>query len=135
MNQLDALSVDNTGAVAVRWVNGLGTWNAPVRLTGAGFAPPGAPLALACQASMNQLDALFVDSTGALNVLWVNGLGTWSGPARLTGAGFAPPGATVALAHQASNNQLDALSVDNTGAVAVRWVNGLGTWNAPVRLV
>jgi hypothetical protein len=128
MNQLDALLVDNNGAVAVLWAVGQGEWQPPAELTAPGFAPPGASIALAHQVSMNQLDALLVDNNGAVAVLWTVGEGAWQPPVELTASGFAPPGASIALAHQASMNQLDALLVDNNGAVAVLWAVGEGAW-------
>jgi len=76
------------GAVNVLWVNGLGPWQGPVPLTAKGFAQPGTLVALNYQASMNQLDAVVVGLDGAVNVLWVNGLGPWQGPVPLTAKGF-----------------------------------------------
>ncbi|MDQ6948980.1 MAG: hypothetical protein M3256_22650, partial [Actinomycetota bacterium] len=67
----------------------------------------GARVASAHQTSMHQLDAFEVDANGALTVRWVTDEGAWSGPAALTGNGFAPPGAAVAAAHQTSMHQLD----------------------------
>ena len=134
MNQLDAVVVDNAGAVSVLWVAGEGAWTGPLRITGPSFAPPGANVALANQTSMNQLDAVVVDNTGAVSVLWVIGEGAWAGPLRISGPNFAPPGANVALAHQVSMNQLDAVVVDNTGAVSVLWVIGEGAWAGPLRI-
>lgn len=134
IDQLDALAVNNSGAVVVLWVGGEGNWQGPAQLTAPGFAPPGARIALAHQTSMNQLDALLVDNTGAVSVMWVVGEGAWQGPAQLTGPGFAPPGACIGLSYQSSMNQLDALLVDNHGAVSVMWVAGGGAWQGPVQL-
>ena len=50
-----------------------------------------------------------MDNSGSVNVLWVTDGGAWqNGPVRLTGPGFARPGASVALGHQTSMQQLDA---------------------------
>jgi hypothetical protein len=91
-------------------------------------------VALAHQGSMDQLDALLVNAKGAVNVMWVVGGGNWQGPVALTKAGFAHSGASIALAHQLSIDQLDALLVDANGAVNVMWVVGEGKWQGPVAL-
>ena len=134
MNQLTALFVDATGAINVIWVTEEGAWSKPVRLTGAKVAPPGAPIALAHQTNSFQLDALFVDAEGAVNVMWVTGEGAWNGPVRLSALGYAIPGTHLALAHQSSMYQLDAVFVDATGAFNVLWVNGERNWQGPARL-
>jgi hypothetical protein len=134
MNQLDAFVVDSGGALQVLWVIGGGQWQGPVRLTSPGFAPPGAPMAVAHQGTLGQLDVLMVDNSGALQVLWVIGGGQWQGPVRLTNPGFAPAGAAVAVGHQTTTNQLDAFVVDSNGALQVLWVTGGGQWQGPARL-
>ena len=113
------------------WVVGSGTWNGPVPLTGPGAAPPGAPVALAHQVDNNQLDALFVGPDGAVNVMWVVGVGTWNGPVPLTGPGAAPVAYPVGLGHQVTGNQLDAVFAGPNGAVNIMWVVGAGTWQGP----
>jgi hypothetical protein len=133
-NQLDVFVVDNAGAVNVAWVGGFGAWNGPMRLTAEGYARPGGALEAIHQVGIGQLDVFFVDAAGAVNVLWVPGLGGWSGPMRLTATGFAPPGAGLGVGHQVSMEQLDVLVVDNAGTVNVLWVGGMGAWNGPVRL-
>jgi hypothetical protein len=80
------------------------------------------------------LDAFVVDSSGALQVLWVIGGGEWQGPARLTNLEFAPPGAAVTVAHQGTMGQLDAFVVDRSGALQVLWVIGGGQWQGPVAM-
>jgi hypothetical protein len=132
--QLDAVFVDNNGVVNVMWVIDGGAWQGPVGLTPANTAPPGAPVALHHQSSSRQLDALFVDGRGVVNVMWVIDGGTWQGPAGLTPPNTAPPGAPVALHHQARSRQLDALFVDGQGAVNVMWVIDGGVWQGPVGL-
>src|SRR5262249_34169640 len=126
--------IDNTGAVAVMWVVGEGAWQGPVRLTGPNVGKPGGYIALAHQSNMNQLDALFVDSTGALCVMWVIGEGAWQGPVRLTAPGFTPAGASLSAAHQTNMRQLDVMLVDNAGSVAVMWVVDEGAWQGPTLL-
>ncbi|MGH2916985.1 MAG: M12 family metallopeptidase [Solirubrobacteraceae bacterium] len=133
-NQLDALFVDNDGAVNVMWVVGTGAWQGPAGLTPPHTAPAGAPIALKHQASDDQLDALFVDVNGVVNVMWAIDGDPWHEPVGLTARNAAPPGAWIALGHQGGPNQLDALFVDNDGAVNVMWVVGTGAWQDPVGL-
>jgi hypothetical protein len=122
MDQLDALVVDRFGAVQVMWVHGLEGWQGPQPLTAPNFTQPGAHIALDHQGSMDQLDALVVDRSGAINVLWVNGLANWAGPARISPSTFGP-GASIAMAG-ASAKRLTALAVDTTGRINVMWVMG-----------
>ena len=132
--QLDAAAVDGTGALQVSWVTGTGTWSGPTAVQGPGFAPAQAKVALGYQASDNQLDAVVVDSTGAVSVCWVDGEGSWAGPLQVSAAGYAPPGAAMALASQVSMGQLDAVLVDSTGTLSVFSVDGGGNWNGPLAI-
>jgi hypothetical protein len=131
MNQLDAFEVVDDGALVVWWVIGDSNWSGPMALSQRHFAPPGARIALAHQVSMNQLDAVLVGNDGAISVGWVVGDGVWQSPIPMTNAGLAPPGAGIALAHQVSMNQLDAVFVGGDGAVSVIWVVGDGNWSGP----
>jgi uncharacterized membrane protein YccF (DUF307 family) len=131
-HQLDAVFVDRNGAVNVMWVVDAGAWQGPVGLTLPDTAPPGGQIALHHQVDSRQLDAVFVDRTGVVNVMWVVDAGVWQGPVGLTPPNTAPPGAPVALHHQAGPNQLDALFVDANGVVNVMWVVGDGAWQCPV---
>ncbi|MGA1826827.1 M12 family metallopeptidase [Microbacterium sp.] len=133
-DQLDAMFVDANGVVNVMWVQGSGAWQGPVGLTPAGAALPGTAVALAHQGGDGQLDALFVDGNGVVNVMWVQGSGGWQGPVGLTPVGAAPAGAALALAHQGGDNQLDVLFVDTDGVINVMWVQGGGAWQGPVGL-
>ena len=65
-NQLDALAVGSDGALRVSWVVGAGTWDGPVPISAAGFAPQGAHVATGRQ-GQDQLDAFVVGNDGALN--------------------------------------------------------------------
>jgi hypothetical protein len=134
MNQLDAVFVDGNGVVNVMWVVGMGVWQGPVGLTPLNTAPPGAPVALHHQIGSQQLDAVFVDNNGVVNVMWVVDAGVWQGPVGLTPPNTAPPGAPVALHHQIGSQQLDAVFVDNNGVVNVMWVVDAGVWQGPVGL-
>ncbi|MER5298651.1 hypothetical protein ABT039_04200 [Streptomyces lasiicapitis] len=132
-NQLDAVFVDKEGAVNVMWVVGTGSWQGPVRITPTDYAPRNtAHIALAKQTD-NQLDAVFIDKNGAVNVMWVTGTDSWHEPVPITAADYAPPGGPIALAKQ-TDNQLDAVFVDKEGAVNVMWVVGTGSWHEPVRI-
>ncbi|MUL91717.1 hypothetical protein, partial [Mycolicibacterium sp. CBMA 331] len=103
-------------------------------MTAAGIAVPGTPVALQHQVDNNQLDAVFVDSEGRVNVMWVSHYGKWQGPVAMTEPGYAVPGTPVALQHQVDNNQLDAVFVDTYGAVNVMWVSHYGKWQGPVAM-
>lgn len=134
MDQLNILAVDKAGAVNVAWTHLLEPWEgpAPIAVTPPGFAPPGGHIAVEHQDSFDRLDALVVDSTGAVSLIWTRGLDPWQGPERKTARGFAPPGAPIAMEHQVSMDQLDALVVDNTGALNVLWVPKLDKrWLGP----
>jgi hypothetical protein len=139
-NQLDVFVVGNDGAIWVTWVTGVGHWSdgtpgnaSPARITPPNFAPKGACLTAAKQTA-DQLDVFVAGNDGGLWVTWVVGLGHWSdgtpghpGPARITPANFAPPGAALASAAQTAN-QLDVFVVGNDGGVWVTWVVGIGHW-------
>jgi hypothetical protein len=47
---------------------------------------------MAHQISFNQLDVVFVSTTGVVSVLSVTGEGQWQGLSPITKPGFAPPG-------------------------------------------
>src|SRR4029450_4002173 len=88
----------------------------------------------AAKQTADQLDVFVAGNDGGLWVTWVVGLGHWSdgtpghpGPARITPANFAPPGAALASAAQTAN-QLDVFVVGNDGGVWVTWVVGIGHW-------
>jgi hypothetical protein len=62
------------------WTVGPADWSNPVGLTPPNTAPAGAPVALHHQGGPNQLDAVFVDGNGVVNVMWVIDGGVWQGP-------------------------------------------------------
>ena len=81
-----------------------------------------------------QADVFYVDQTGTVVAFWAVD-GAWNGPAALTVARIAPPGATLAMTqHQGIDNQTDVFFVDQTGSIAELWVVGDGPWNGPERL-
>ena len=130
--QVDCVFVGADGAIYIMWAVGSALWADPVGLSAPGTAPPGAPVTLHHQGGMGQLDALFVDGNGVVNVMWVQGAGAWQGPVGLSAPGTAPPGAPIALEYQASDQQLSAVFVDGNGVVNVMWVQGAGAWQGPV---
>ncbi len=130
--QVDCVFIGTDGAVYVMWTVAPAAWSNPVGLTPPNTAPAGAPVALHHQGGPNQLDAVFVDGNGVVNVMWVVDGGVWQGPVGLTPPNTAPPGAPVALHHQGGPNQLDALFVDGNGVVNVMWVVDGGVWQGPV---
>jgi hypothetical protein len=129
INQLDLAMINGTGAVSVLSVIADGQWQIPIQITKPNVAPSGGRVAMAHQTSFNQLDVVFGDSTGAISVSSVTGQGQWQGPIPVTKPGFAPPGSSVALAHQTSMNQLDLAVVGNNGVVSLLLVIGEGHWS------
>ena len=99
-------------------------------------APVGSHIATGRQYGLDgQTDLFFVDGEGAVNVMWVVNAGQWNGPARITGVGYAPAGASVATGPQYGlDGQTDLFFVDGEGAVNVMWVVNAGQWNGPARL-
>jgi hypothetical protein len=135
-NQTDVLVVANGGAMQVIWVQGAGRWNGPLGISSTGLAWPGAALAVSNQFGIgNQTDVFVVAKSGATDVTWVDGAGSWNGPFGITPGGTAPAGAGLAVAPQFGvPNQTDVFVVANSGAMEVSWVVGAGSWNGPLRI-
>lgn len=133
--QTDVFFIDNDGALNVMWVVGGDSWQGPVRISAAGIAPPGADLAASPQYGLDQqTDIFFIDNSGALNVMWVVGGGSWQGPVPIS-SGFAAPGSRLAVSPQYGlGSQTDVFVVDRSGALNVMWVVGGGTWQGPVAI-
>jgi len=132
VNQTDAFVVDNAGQLNVFWVNSAGAWGGPLGIGPAGFAPPGAAVAVSQQfGAANQTDVFVVDNAGQLNVFWVNSAGAWGGPLGIGQAGIFPPGAPVAASQQFGLNQTDVFVVDKNGTLNVLWVVDAGAWSGP----
>jgi hypothetical protein len=104
-------------------------WQGGWDYTAQGIARPGSALSFGHQGP-NQLDLLFVDNQGAVNVMWVNGFyGIWAAPCAISAAGTAEPGSPVAVANQGSIDQLDLAFVGYDGALYLMWVvNGHSYW-------
>ena len=126
--QVDCVFVGTDGAVYVMWTVAPAVWSNPVALTPPNTAPPGAPVALHHQGGPNQLDALFVDGNGVVNVMWIVDGGVWQGPARLTPPNTAPPGAPVGIAAHASD-LLEAFVVSVSNVPSTISVQGLQAWS------
>jgi hypothetical protein len=134
--QTGVFFVNSAGAVCVVSSEGDGPWSGPSTITAAGYAPPGAPVAVSDQLGIpDQTDVFFVNNAGALCVVWVGGGGVWGGPTLIGGAGTAPPGASVAASNQFGvSDRTDVFFVSSAGAVSAAWVDGSGAWNAPIAL-
>ncbi|MFF9898262.1 hypothetical protein, partial [Streptomyces longispororuber] len=103
-DQLDVFVVAQDGALYVLWEANNGPWSDPIALTPKNFAPPGGGVTAVDQddrddEDFHQLNALLVGNDGALYVLWEQNNEPWSGPDRITDAGFAQPGAALSAVH------------------------------------
>jgi hypothetical protein len=133
-NQLEALFTGNDGAIYLTWKVNNGNWNAPVGLTPANIATPGTPISATYYPPNNQLEAFFIDKSGAFNVIWKAQNGKWNAPVKLTGSRFAPSGSQITSVFQPQNNQLEVFTVGNNGSVNLLWKANNGAWNSPVQL-
>jgi hypothetical protein len=137
-DQTDVFSLAGDGSVQVRWVQGSGQWNGPLTISRPGLASPGARLAVSNQFGIpNQTDVFVVDKSGTVDVVWVDGAGTWNGPLAISPPGLASPGSRNRLA--VSNqfgipNQTDVFVVDKTGTLDVLWTEREGQWNRPLSI-
>ncbi|MEU3355183.1 DUF4185 domain-containing protein [Streptomyces sp. NPDC037389] len=123
-DNLEVFVVGDNGAVNGLWKapHVQNIWQPPYALAGAtGIFTPGARLAATYYPLAEQLEVFAVDRFGALTVLWKHGTGGWNGPTRLTGNGFAPPGAPVTAVHYPPNDQLEVHVVDGDGRIWVLW--------------
>ena len=118
---------------------------------GAPFAPNGAPIAVSSQFGVtNQTDVFIIDSTGALNVFWVEADGPWNGPLALSNPGQGklnvPVGSYIAATAQFGvMGQTDVLMISalptplpmfpGVGWPSVFWVENSRGWNGPASLL
>jgi Matrixin len=133
-NQLEALFTGNDGAIYLTWKVNNGAWNPPIGITAANIATPGTPISATYYPPNNQLEAFFIDKSGAFNLIWKAQNGKWNAPVKLTGAGFAPSEAHIISVFQPQNNQLEVFSVGNNGAVNLFWKANNSVWNSPVQI-
>ncbi|PYE53092.1 M12 family metallopeptidase [Deinococcus yavapaiensis] len=80
--QLEVVTVGPTGAVNLVYKAQNRAWSAPVVLAGPGSAPPGSNVTVAYQELGQQLEVVFTDSGGALNLVYKAQNGAWSRPFR-----------------------------------------------------
>jgi hypothetical protein len=128
-DQVDCVFVGIDGAVYVMWTVAPAVWSNPVGLTPLNTAPSGTPVTLHYQGSTNQLDALFVNGTGVVNVMWVVDAGAWQGPVGLTPLNTAPAGSPVGIAAHAGD-LLEAFVVSGGNVPSTLSVRGLQPWSA-----
>jgi hypothetical protein len=136
LNQTDLFLVSQNGQLNVFWVEGAGAWNGPVAIGSGGNFPSGAALAASQQfGAPNQTDVFLFDSSGQLNVFWVQSAGSWGGPVKVGDQGIAPAGGFLAASRQyGAPDQTDVLFFDNNGQLNVFWVQGTGNWGGPVKI-
>jgi hypothetical protein len=134
-NQTDVLLFDNTGQLNVFSGPATGAWQGPVKIGPASFAPKGAQLAASQLFGSNQTGVFAVDTTGTLSVFLSTGTSSWRGPQKISNAGFAKPGGSVAVGQRAGNaNQTDVYLVDKKGQLNVFSAQGNGPWTGPVAI-
>ncbi len=128
-NQTDVFLIAQNGQLNVFSATGAGPWsgeNTSLPIAGPPpIFPSGAYLAASQQFGGNQTDVFLVDYYGQLNVFWVDGAGTWKGPAKIGPKSLALPGAPVAASQQFGGNRTDVFLVDTNGQLNVFWVDGI----------
>ena len=130
-NQLEVFAIDPTGAVKVAWKAQNGRWLGPVTLTPAGIAPAGAPLAAVWQPLNEQLEVFFVDTAGALRVLWKQHNQHWAQTTAISAPGFLTTRTKLAAIWQPLNEQLEVFAVNRAGAINVMWKAHNSRWYGP----
>jgi hypothetical protein len=134
-SHLEVLSIDRFGDLSVAWKAENLPWQGPAGLVRAGFAPPGAPVAVVSSGSRPQLEAFVVDGQGALNVVWKERNDPWHRPPfTMTPQGFAPRYADVAAVHYLPYDQLEVFAVGTSGVLHVVWKERNDPWKSPVGL-
>ncbi len=122
--------VTSDGTWTVASENADGPWSGQSKISASGFAPPGAPVAVAWQTS-TQLDAFVVGNDGTI-FLSSLALGfTWGAARAITASGIAPAGAHLAAVQQGSS--VDLFFVDSKGVVEELSLTGT-TWAGPIAL-
>ena len=130
-DQLDVFVVDVNGALQMLWELDNGHWHGPLALTGPGFAPPGAPVCAVRQPPNDQLDVFVIGTDGSLQLLWEFDNGKWQGPLKLTAAGLALPGASVAAHAYFDQARLDVMLVGADQRLHALKVVDAGGWQGP----
>ncbi|HYJ13615.1 MAG TPA: hypothetical protein VEW66_08490 [Thermomicrobiales bacterium] len=133
-NQLEVLFVDASGAIGVLWKAQNEAWNEPVVLTEAGIAITGTVLSGVYYPVNDQLEVLFVDRHGAVNVLWKANNEAWNAPVALTNQILAIPGSPIATVFYPQNEQLEAFFLDISGALRVLYKVRNAEWSPPIAI-
>lgn len=131
-NQLEVFYVGTDGALRLLWKANNGTWQGPVGLTAPNVLPARGSVAAAFYPLNNQLEVLFADTNGVVNVVWKANNGAWNQRVGLTAANTAPAGAPIALTYYPPNNQLEAHFIAPNGAMTILWKAQNGAWQRPV---
>jgi hypothetical protein len=130
-DQLEVLLFDNKGIFSVVYKAQNGAWNPPVGLTAADEALVGTPVSAVYYPPNDQLEAFFVDSTGAFNVIWKAHNRLWNQPVALTRAGYALQRSPLSAVYYPLNDQLEVFLIDGNGALSLMWKANNGAWNDP----
>jgi hypothetical protein len=118
----------------VIWVEGNGPWQGPNPISASNlFIPDNETHIAMCKQTDDTLTALAVDKSGALTLSWVDGTGTWQGPAPISAPAIFRTGAHVDMCKQI-DDVLTALAVSTKEALNVSWVEGTGTWQGPAQI-
>ncbi|WP_329395145.1 hypothetical protein [Streptomyces melanogenes] len=133
-DQLDVFVVGNDGVLYVLWEANNSAWSQPIALTPPRFAPPGAGVASVTQSDesdFHQLDAFVVGNDGALYVTWEQNNSSWATPIRISGTGFAAPGAPVSAVKY--DNGFASVIVPRTdkSLCEFRMLEQFGRWTGP----
>jgi hypothetical protein len=131
-NQLEAFYAANDGAVYVSYKANNGTWANPQRLTPTGVTRPGGGLAAAYYPVNNQLEVVYFDGDGALNIIWKAQNGKWNGPTTLSPPGTGPAGGNLAMALYPTYRQLEIFFIGNDGALNIAAKANNGAWKGPL---
>jgi hypothetical protein len=135
-NRTDVHFADNNGAISEMSVQGAGYWRGPQPVTAPSVVPPGAAVAVRPRLGIpGRTDMYYADVSGAVDVTWAFGSGSWNGPVHLTGPGVVPAGAPITVSPQYGvDGCTDLFFIGRDGALNVLWVIGDGEWNGPVPL-
>jgi hypothetical protein len=135
-DQTNLFVVDQNGQLNLFWATGAGGWNGPQKIGNPGVFPAACCVAVSNQFGIaGQTDVFMIDNSGYLNVLWVNGLGSWNGPKRISSTGNLPAGGFVAASQQFGiADQTNVYVVDLQGQLSVFSVDGSGAWTGPLTI-
>ena len=142
-NQTDLFIVNQNGQLNVYWAHGSGAWSPdPVLVGPAALAAPGAPITATRHFGMsNRTDVFLVNTSGRLNMFWIEAAGVWNGPSKLGPDGVGASGTrVVASQHYGEDDQTDVFLLNTGGTNApgwptLFWTRRAGPWGGPVALV